>query len=105
MILQRITADAEKQFSDRDMYVFAFDRLGQYRAFAGNEAKLEVNLFKVPGLDGKKLVEEAFALPAKGGWVDYSIENPVTKKVEWKSSYIERVSEDIVIGCGVYKSA
>lgn len=104
-ILQRITADAEKQFSDRDMYVFAFDRLGQYRAFAGNEAKLEVNLFKVPGLDGKKLVEEAFALPAKGGWVDYSIENPVTKKVEWKSSYIERVSEDIVIGCGVYKSA
>lgn len=104
-ILQRITADAEKQFSDRDMYVFAFDRLGQYRAFAGNEAKLEVNLFKVSGLDGKKLVDEAFALPEKGGWVDYSIENPVTKKVEWKSSYIERVSEDIVIGCGVYKSA
>ena len=103
-ILQRITADAEKQFSDRDMYVFAFDRLGQYRAFAGNAAKLEVNLFKVPGLDGKKLVDEAFALPAKGGWVDYSIENPVTKKVEWKSSYIERISEDIVIGCGVYKS-
>lgn len=103
-ILQRITTDAEKQFADRDMYVFAFDRMGQYRAFAGNEAKLEVNLFKVPGLDGKKLVDEAFALPVKGGWVDYAIENPATKKVEWKSSYIERISEDIVIGCGVYKS-
>jgi methyl-accepting chemotaxis protein len=103
-ILQRITADAEKQFADRDMYVFAFDKEGQYRAFAGNESKLEVNLFKVSGLDGKKLVDEAFALPAKGGWVDYSIENPVTKRVEWKSSYIERISEDVVIGCGVYKS-
>ena len=32
-VLPRITADPEKQFSDRDMYVFAFDRQGQYRAF------------------------------------------------------------------------
>ncbi len=103
-VLQRITTDAEKQFSDRDMYVFAFDRQGQYRAFAGNESKLEVNLLKVPGLDGRKLVDDAFALPDKGGWVDYSIENPVTKRVEWKSSYIERISDDVVIGCGVYKS-
>lgn len=104
-VLQRITTDAEKQFSDRDMYVFAFDRQGQYRAFAGNESKLSINLFNVPGLDGRKLVEDAFALPAKGGWVDYSIENPITKRVEWKSSYIERISEDVVLGCGVYKSA
>ena len=104
-VLPRITADPEKQFSDRDMYVFAFDRQGQYRAFAGNEAKLEVNLFKVPGLDGQKLVDEAFSLPPSGGWIDYSIENPISKRIEWKSSYIERMNEDIVIGCGVYKSA
>ena len=56
------------------------------------------------GEDGRKLVDDAFALPDKGGWVDYSIENPVTKRVEWKSSYIERISDDVVIGCGVYKS-
>ncbi|WMW80974.1 methyl-accepting chemotaxis protein [Undibacterium cyanobacteriorum] len=103
-VLSRITLDAEKQFSDRDMYVFAFDRQGQYCAFAGNEEKLSVNLFHVPGLDGKQLVADAFALPASGGWVDYSIENPVSKRVEWKSSYIERIDDDIVIGCGVYKS-
>lgn len=104
-LLERITQDPEKIYSDRDMYVFAFDRQGQYRAFAGNPAKLSVNLFYVPGLDGRKLVEEAFLLPEKGGWVDYSIENPLLNRIELKTSYIEKISEDIVIGCGVYKSA
>ncbi len=103
-LLDYITKDTQKMFADRDMYVFAFDRRGQYRAFAGNAAKLEVNLFNVPGLDGRKLVTDAFALPEKGGWVDYAIENPVLNRVEVKTSYIERISEDIVIGCGVYKS-
>ncbi|MBR7801414.1 methyl-accepting chemotaxis protein [Undibacterium fentianense] len=104
-VLDIITSDPEKIFADRDMYVFAFDRQGQYRAFAGNAGKLSVNLFHVPGLDGRKLVEDAFALPEIGGWVDYSIENPVLNRIEQKTSYIERISDDIVIGCGVYKSA
>lgn len=103
-VLDLITVDAGKAFADRDMYVFAFDRRGQYRAFAGNRSKLSVNLFNVPGLDGKKLVADAFDLPAKGGWVDYAIENPLLNRVEWKTSYLERISEDIVLGCGVYKS-
>lgn len=103
-VLELITVDAGKAFADRDMYVFAFDRHGQYRAFAGNRSKLSVNLFNVPGLDGKKLVADAFDLPAKGGWVDYAIENPLLNRVEWKTSYLERISEDIVLGCGVYKS-
>lgn len=104
-LLDRITQDPEKLYSDRDMYVFAFDRQGQYRAFAGNAAKLSVNLFYVPGLDGRKLVDEAFSLPEKGGWVDYAIENPLLNRIELKTSYIERISDDIVLGCGVYKSA
>ncbi len=104
-LLNRVTEDPEKIYSDRDMYVFAFDRQGQYRAFAGNAAKLSVNLFHVPGLDGRKLVEDAFSLPDKGGWVDYAIENPLLNRIELKISYIERISDDIVLGCGVYKSA
>jgi hypothetical protein len=104
-LLDRITQDPEKLYADRDMYVFAFDRNGQYRAFAGNAAKLSVNLFNVPGLDGRKLVEDAFSLPDKGGWVDYAIENPLLNRIEVKTSYIERISDEIVLGCGVYKSA
>ncbi len=101
--LQIITADAEKQYADRDMYVFAFDRNGQYLAFAGNAAKLKVNLFHVDGLDGRKLVSDAFSLPATGGWVSYTIVNPVSKKTEAKISYIEAVEDNLVLGCGVYQ--
>ncbi|MDE2428896.1 MAG: cache domain-containing protein [Burkholderiales bacterium] len=101
--LQTITANQDKLYADRDMYVFAFDQRGQYLAFGGNAEKLKVNLFNVSGLDGRKLVREAFELPATGGWVDYSIVNPVSQKVENKTSYMEKVTDDIVIGCGVYK--
>ncbi|MFZ6776900.1 methyl-accepting chemotaxis protein [Undibacterium sp. Ji83W] len=101
--LQIITANADKLYADRDMYVFAFDRNGQYLAFAGNAAKLKVNLFHVDGLDGRKLVRDAFALPETGGWVNYTIVNPVSKKTEAKTSYIEAVEENLVLGCGVYQ--
>ncbi|MFZ6744780.1 methyl-accepting chemotaxis protein [Undibacterium sp. JH2W] len=101
--LHIITTNADKLFADRDMYVFAFDRNGQYLAFAGNAAKLKVNLFHVDGLDGRKLVREAFELPASGGWVNYTIVNPVSKKTEAKTSYIETVDDNLVLGCGVYQ--
>lgn len=101
--LRLITQDPHKQYADRDMYVFAFDQQGQYLAFAGNQEKLKVNLFKVPGLDGKKLVADAFKLPPHGGWVDYKITNPSTGKVEYKTSFIIKIKENIVLGCGVYK--
>jgi hypothetical protein len=103
--LERITIDPERKFVDRDMYVFAFNRSGQYVAFAGNAEKLKVNLNAVAGLDGAKLIADAFAVPEKGGWIDYTIDNPLLKRPESKTSYIERISEDIVMGCGVYKSA
>jgi methyl-accepting chemotaxis protein len=102
--LQRITDDHDVVFNDRDMYVFAFDRNGQYLAFAGNPSKLSVNLMNVNGLDGRKLVQDAFALPETGGWVVYTIVNPVTQRIENKTSYIESITDDIVLGCGVYHS-
>lgn len=36
------------------------------------------------------------------GWVDYKWPNPTTKAVEAKSTYIEK-TDDLVIGCGIYK--
>ena len=39
---------------------------------------------------------------AGNGWVDYKWPNPVTKAVESKATYIEKVG-DILIGSGVYK--
>ncbi len=36
------------------------------------------------------------------GWVEYSIENPQSHKVENKVAYVERVG-DLIITCGVFK--
>jgi signal transduction histidine kinase len=54
--------------------------------------------------DGKLYNKEMIELAkAKGsGWVDYRWVNPVSKKIEQTSSFIERVG-DYVVGAGFYK--
>jgi methyl-accepting chemotaxis protein len=102
--LARITDDVEMRFADRDMYVFAIDQQGYYKAFAGRPEKLGVNVSDVPGvMDGQKLVQDAFAVPEAGGWIDYQIINLSTQKIDKKTSYMVRSTENLVIGCGVYK--
>ncbi len=36
------------------------------------------------------------------GYVSYTFLNPISKRVEWKTAYFERV-DDIIISCGAYK--
>jgi methyl-accepting chemotaxis protein len=104
--LKLITENTDKTYADRDMYVFAFDRQGKYHAAAGLPARVGVLLKDLPGLDGAKLVRDAFAQAGEtGGWVDYSIVNPVTKNIEMKTSFVVSVEKDLVLGCGVYKIA
>jgi len=96
--------DAAAGFVDRDMYVFAFDRQGIYRAFAGKPERVGVPVRQSPGVDGEKLVRDAFEQAARGGgWVDYNFVNPATGAVDLKTSYVEPVADDLVLGCGVYK--
>ncbi len=101
--LEEITADG-KRFTDRDMYVFALDRQGVYRAFGGNPARLGVNVTTIPGVDGAKLTRDAFDVALHGGgWIDYDFRNPATGEVAPKTSYVEPVEEDLVLACGIYK--
>jgi len=96
--------DPVNGFSDRDMYVFAFDRQGIYRAFAGRSEKVGTAVRDNPGVDGDKLVREAFEQAARGGgWVDYDFANPQTGSVDLKTSYVEPITPDLLFGCGVYK--
>ncbi len=46
-------------------------------------------MMKVAGTKGK-------------GWVTYSFPSPVTKKVEEKSAYLERLDKDFFVAVGVY---
>jgi methyl-accepting chemotaxis protein len=97
---------AGNSFSDRDLYVFAFDREGVYRAFSSNTAKIGQPLSSVAGLDAGKLVADAWRVvdEQRNGWVDYDIVNPTTGAVTSKTSFVIGVSDQLLLGCGIYRN-
>lgn len=54
--------------------------------------------------DGKYFVKELLEVAkSKGhGWVDYKWPNPVTTILDAKTTYVEKVGNN-VLACGVYK--
>lgn len=91
------------QFSDRDLYVFVYDFNGNTKAHGANPKMIGKNLIDLKDADGKFIVKSFIETANKGsGWVDYHWPNPVSGKMEAKSSYVEKF-EDILVGCGVYK--
>jgi len=99
----RSITDKSQPYHDRDMYVFALDTAGTYRAFGGNPAKVGTRVQDIPGIAGDKLVSDIVAQAEQGpGWVEYDITNPATGAVQTKMSYVYRLG-DLYAGCGVYK--
>ncbi|TFW27409.1 cache type 2 domain-containing protein [Massilia arenosa] len=62
------------------------------------------DLIDVPDANGKKYRREIVELAKKSGkgWVDYMYRNPVSGKIEPKTTYILRV-DDVVLEAGIYK--
>ena len=92
------------QFKDRDMYIFVVDFNGKTLAHGANPKLIDKNMIDLKDADGKLFIKE-FVDVAKGkgkGWVDYKWPNPVTKAIEAKTSYIEKV-DDVLVACGIYK--
>ena len=91
-------------FIDRDLYVFIFDRRGFYVVHGAMPARDGVHLREIPGLDADKLLADAWAIcdEEQGGWVAYSITNPLTGEVQAKSSYVVPLDEERLLGCGCY---
>ncbi|MFP5391444.1 MAG: methyl-accepting chemotaxis protein [Gammaproteobacteria bacterium] len=99
-----ISRDLQRQFSDRDMYVFAYDTRGLYLCAGGKPERVGVDIRTLTGLDGAQLLKDTFDGSTEPRWVDYRLTNPVTGKVEGKSSYLENIGPETVMGCGIYKS-
>ncbi len=97
--------DGSRGYCDRDMYVFAWDRALVYHAFAGKPANVGKSAREIIGTDTTQLREDVWrAAAAGGGWVDYEFRNPVTGEVAPKTSYVVPAGEDLLLGCGIYKS-
>jgi methyl-accepting chemotaxis protein len=93
----------EQGFVDRDLYVFAIDRDGQYRLHGAKPAMQGKRVHEVPGIDGNRFVRDAWAVPEDGGWVEYDIVNPETGQVQPKASFMVRLDKQLVLGCGIYR--
>jgi len=92
------------EFVDRDLYVAVTGLDGTNVAHGANKALIGKNLAGLKDVDGKPFVQEMVDLAKStgSGWVDYKWSNPVSKKIEQKSSYIKRVG-DVFVVVGIYK--
>ncbi len=93
------------QFVDRDLYLVVYGLDGVVRAHGANEKMVGKNLIDLKDVDGKPFVKERVELGQKQAsfWQDYKFTNPVTKKIEPKQMYCERLDDTVVCG-GVYKN-
>jgi hypothetical protein len=97
--------DAANGFTDRDMYVFAWDRELVYHAFAGKPHNVRKRAEQILGTEVTQLTHDVWAAAAAGGgWVDYDFLNPATGQIAPKTSFVVPVSDKLVLGCGVYKT-
>jgi methyl-accepting chemotaxis protein len=96
--------DEHGTFRDRDLYIFVFNRSGRYDVFGSTPENVGKTTYDVRGLDGAHVIREGFAAAGRGGgWIDYEVVNPTNGIVDEKTSYILPLSEDRLIGCGVFK--
>lgn len=92
------------QFIDRDLYLVVYGLDGKCLAHGANPKQIGRDLIDLTDVDGKYFVKERVALakskPA-GFWQEYKFTNPVSKKIEPKIMYCEKLGETAVCG-GVY---
>jgi len=101
----KAVSEKDKVFNDRDLYPFIYTLDGtKCVAHGANPAMVGKNLIDLKDQDGKFLIRELSTIAKNPGhgWVDYKWPNPVTKLIEPKSSYIERMG-DYFVGVGVYR--
>jgi signal transduction histidine kinase len=92
------------QFTDRDLYLVVYGLDGTVKAHGANEKLIGKNVLDLKDIDGKPYVQERVDLAKSKGtfWQDYKFTNPLTKKIEPKSMYCEKLEDTVVCG-GIYK--
>lgn len=103
-MMKRIN-EKDPDFVQGELYIDMRDvKTGIVLAHPYNPAIVNKDLTDVPDANGKRYRREIIELAAaKGkGWVDYQYKNPVSGKIEPKSTYIQLV-DGVVLEVGIYK--
>lgn len=95
-----------KDFHDRDLYLYAYDFNGVNIAHGVNYKMIGKNLMELKDSTGKPIIKEMVDLAkSKGtGSTQYMWTNPETKKLQAKTGYVVRIpGKDAFLGTGIYK--
>jgi signal transduction histidine kinase len=89
---------------DRDLYITVFDFSGKTLAHGANARLVGKDNLNMQDANGKFHVKERLEIAkAKGkGQQEFAFLNPMTKQIESKVMFFERI-DDIVVACGAYK--
>jgi cytochrome c len=106
---QAVSDKSTIEYHDRDLYPFIYfrdgDKKGTCVAHGTRPALIGKNLMGLKDQDGKYLIRELADIsngPSGKGWVDYKWPNPISNKIEDKTSYVEKMG-DYFVGVGVYR--
>lgn len=86
---------------DRDLYVYVLAPDATVLAHGGLAGFIGKNIATLKDVDGNSIGGEIIAIP-DAGWADYKWQNPITKAIEPKTSYVVRVGDNRV-AVGAYK--
>lgn len=91
-------------FTDRDLYVACVGPDNKNIAHGANPMFIGKDIAPITDVDGRHFaLEQAEVARTKGeGTVEYNWPNPVTKKIETKVSFIQRIDNDFCF-VGYYK--
>lgn len=100
---EAFTSKAEA-FHDRDLYIVVYDSTGKCLAHGANTKQVGKELIDAQDADGVYYIKDRMDLMKTKAtfWQDYKYTNPVTKKLEPKSTYCEKLN-DTVVCAGIYK--
>jgi cytochrome c len=93
-----------RQFVQGDLYIAVVGLDGTLLAYGADGHRVGDNVMDLKDSDGKEVIKERVELAKKqpSFWQSYKFMNPVSKTVEPKQMYCERLDETVVCG-GVYQ--
>jgi signal transduction histidine kinase len=92
------------KFVKDDLYVVVYQLDGKVLAHGANQKFVGKDMIDAQDVDGKLYVKERVELASKqpSFWQDYKFVNPVSKKVEPKQMYCEKL-DNTAVCAGIYK--
>lgn len=96
--------DPQGPFVDRDLYIFVYDMTGKCVAHGQNPKMIGMALSDLADADNKRFVKQRIEIAriSGNGWQRYKFSNPITRKIESKTAYIEKW-DDFIVGSGAYQ--